>query len=240
MAFWHSWSCVAMVIQIVLVINGGTDVNAVTTEGDPGLVTRLIRLFSYFTIQSNLLVLASAALIVWSPDGDSPWRRVLRLDALLGIVVTGLVYDTILAPLVHPTGLALWITIAFHYFSPWLTVDRLAAVRPPATIRRPHGGAGPSSGRPLWIAYTFAHGAVSDWYPYPFLDVTEIGYGRALRNTVVVLHRRRRAGARVRVARPAAAGVERAILGKGEERRHQGVIAACPSSRREIRAISAA
>ena len=106
---WHAVLAlvvlVAMIVQIVLVVNGGTDVNAVTTEGDPGLGTRLIRLFSYFTIQSNLLVLASATLIVWNPPADSPWHRILRLDALLGIVVTGLVYDTVLAPLVHPTGL---------------------------------------------------------------------------------------------------------------------------------------
>lgn len=31
------------------------------------------------------------------------------------------------------------------------------------------------------------HGAFTDWYPYPFLDVTEIGLGAALRNGVVVV-----------------------------------------------------
>jgi hypothetical protein len=34
----------------------------------------------------------------------------------------------------------------------------------------------------LYIAYTLAHGAVSDWYPYPFIDVVELGYPTALRN----------------------------------------------------------
>jgi hypothetical protein len=177
---------VAMIGQIVLVFQGGTDVNAVTTEGDPGLGTRLVRLFSYFTIQSNLLVLASALMIAYRPDGDGSWRRVLRLDALLGIVVTGLVYETVLAPLVHPTGPALWITIAFHYFSPWFTVIGWVLFGPrPRIDDRTLGWA---FGWPvLWIAYTFAHGAATGWYPYPFLDVTEIGYARALRNTTVVL-----------------------------------------------------
>src|SRR5918994_1579371 len=124
---WHAVLALvvllAMIVQIVLVVNGGTDVNA-----------------------------------------------------LLGIVVTGLVYDTVLAPLVHPTGLALWITIAFHYFAPWWTVIGwlLFGPRPrfdDRTVVRAF--AWPA----LWIAYTFARGAVSDWYPYPFLDVTEIGYG---------------------------------------------------------------
>jgi hypothetical protein len=26
------------------------------------------------------------------------------------------------------------------------------------------------------------HGAIGHWYPYPFIDVTAIGYGAALRN----------------------------------------------------------
>ena len=37
-----------------------------------------------------------------------------------------------------------------------------------------------------WVAYTFARGAVVDWYPYPFLDVTQVGYPRALVSTAVV------------------------------------------------------
>lgn len=39
----------------------------------------------------------------------------------------------------------------------------------------------------LWLVYTFVHGAISDWYPYPFLRVTDIGYPVALRNTAFVL-----------------------------------------------------
>jgi hypothetical protein len=54
---WHAVLAlvvlVAMIVQLVLVFNGGTDVNAVTTEGDAGLGTRLIRLFSYFTIRKG-------------------------------------------------------------------------------------------------------------------------------------------------------------------------------------------
>jgi hypothetical protein len=39
----------------------------------------------------------------------------------------------------------------------------------------------------LWLVYTFTQGAFTDWYPYPFLDVTTIGYGTATRNALVVL-----------------------------------------------------
>ena len=39
----------------------------------------------------------------------------------------------------------------------------------------------------VWLAYTFVHGALSGWYPYPFLNVAKIGYPAALANTVAVL-----------------------------------------------------
>src|SRR5580698_9378700 len=50
----------AMITQIVVLVHGEADVNAVTSEASIGLAVRLVRLFSYFTIQSNLLVLALA------------------------------------------------------------------------------------------------------------------------------------------------------------------------------------
>jgi hypothetical protein len=37
----------------------------------------------------------------------------------------------------------------------------------------------------LWFAYTLARGSVVHWYPYPFVDVSEHGYGRVLLNGVV-------------------------------------------------------
>ena len=37
-----------------------------------------------------------------------------------------------------------------------------------------------------WIGYALALGALTDWYPYPFMDVVEIGYPTALRNLAFV------------------------------------------------------
>jgi hypothetical protein len=48
---------------------------------------RLGRLVSYFTIESNLLVLAAAVSLVLAPGRDGRLWRVLRLDALLGVVI---------------------------------------------------------------------------------------------------------------------------------------------------------
>src|ERR1700743_1028566 len=104
-----------------LLAHGKTDLSATGDQG-VSVPVRLGRLVSYFTIESNLLVLAAAISLVLNPDRDGRLWRVLRLDALLGIVITGLVFGLILADLVHPTGLGAWVNAGFHYFSPWWTL----------------------------------------------------------------------------------------------------------------------
>ena len=187
---WHAVLALvvgaSMITQVVLIIHGGTDVNTVTTEGNAGLTVRLVRLFSYFTIQSNLFVLALAVSLVLNPSRDGRLWRVVHADALLGIIITGLIFATVLARLVHPHGVAAWVNAGFHYFSPaaallgWL----LFGPRP----RLDWATLGWLWVWPLlWIGYTFAVGAATKWYPYPFLDVQLHGYSIALRNTVGVV-----------------------------------------------------
>ena len=38
-----------------------------------------------------------------------------------------------------------------------------------------------------WFAYTLARGADVDWYPYPFVDVSTVGYGGALGRSVLLV-----------------------------------------------------
>lgn len=35
-----------------------------------------------------------------------------------------------------------------------------------------------------WLVYTLIRGAIVDWYPYPFIDVVEHGYGVVLLNAL--------------------------------------------------------
>lgn len=177
---------VSFVTQVVLVVTGGADANSGRVEAHISVAQRLVRLLSYFTIQSNLIVLAVALCLVLNPGRDGVIWRVVRLDALLGIVITGLVFDIVLAPLVQLTGVALWVTIGFHYVAPWLTLAAwlLFGPRPRIDWRT----VGYAFIWPLaWIGYTFGHGAIGGWYPYPFLDVGLHGYPVALRNTAFVV-----------------------------------------------------
>lgn len=174
----------SLAIQLVLIFTGGADANSGEVEGSVGV--RLWRLFSFFTIQSNLIVLAAALVLAWRPSYDSPRWRVLRLDSLLGIVITGLVFAIVLAPKVHLTGAALAATIGFHYISPWATLAAWLVFGPRPRLTWTTITA--AFAWPIaWLLYIFIQGTFTNWYPYPFLDATEIGLPAALRNAFFVL-----------------------------------------------------
>lgn len=188
---WHAALAVviaaSLVVQIYLLLFRGTDV---TTGAENELVsvgTRLVRLFSYFTIQSNLFVLGVALTLTINPNRDGPVWRVMRLDALLGIAITGIVFITVLSHLVvHHSTAAVWTNAGFHYISPVAAVLGwiLFGPRPRITWSVV---AWAFVWPVLWTGYTLAHGAVSGWYPYPFLNAAKLGYALALRNVGLVL-----------------------------------------------------
>jgi hypothetical protein len=181
--YW--WALLVVVVAVSL------SVEFVLTIADPAdettsIATRVIRFFSYFTIQSNLLVLGAALLLIPRPGHDGGLWRVVRLASLLGITVTGLIYVVVLAPLNDPEGLRVWTNAGEHYVAPVLTVVGwlIFGPRPRITV----GVVGWALSWPVvWIGYTLAHGAASGWYPYDFLDVSHLGYVVALRNLMFVV-----------------------------------------------------
>jgi hypothetical protein len=141
--------------------------------------------FSYFTIQSNLLVAIAAVGLALAPDRDGALWRVLRLDGLIGISVTGVVYTTVLRVPDHLHGWAAATDAVFHYAVPLATVLGWLAFgpRPRCDVRTVAW----SLVWPVaWIIYTLLHGSVTHWYPYPFIDVTVHGYGLVLLNAFAV------------------------------------------------------
>lgn len=163
----------ALVLQTVLVVTG----DSVLAETEvPPLLTRLGRLVSYFTIQSNLLVAVTALQLARDPLRDGRWWRPVRAAALVGITVTGLVHFVLLRPLLDLQG-ASWVADKMlHMVVPVLAVAGwlLAGPRP----RAPWRDALLALAWPVaWLVWTLVVGAVSGWYPYPFLDVGEKGAG---------------------------------------------------------------
>lgn len=175
----------AVLVQLVLVARG-TDVLVPENGAAASTATRIVRFFSYFTIQSNLLVILTAASLALRPRMDGRVWRVLRLDALVGITVTGIVYATLLAPLVNLSGLAGVTDKVFHYAIPVLAVVGWVLFGP-----RPRVDRGVVIRSLIWpllyMVYIAAFGAATGWYPYPFIDVVSLGYGRVLVNALGIL-----------------------------------------------------
>ncbi|WP_229073242.1 Pr6Pr family membrane protein [Actinoplanes sp. DH11] len=183
---WHGLLAVvvlgSLVTQIVLTAQGSPDADGVTQPA----VIRFVRLFSYFTIQSNILLLIVAVTLSLNPDRDGRLWRVVRLDAVLGMIITGLVYATVLAGTANPAGAGWWSNLGFHYVAPWWALLGWLVFGPRSRMDKRTlwwAVAWPV----VWIGYTFAHGAVTDWYPYPFASVTDIGYGAAVRNMAFIV-----------------------------------------------------
>jgi hypothetical protein len=154
--------------------------------GLAGALGRVIDYASYFTILSNIVVAVVVTVLARHPGRDTPLLRVLRLDSLLMIVITGLVYAVVLAPTAHNTGWQVVGNFFVHQATPVLTVVVWLVVGPRGWIRW--------STIPLamilplvWLAYTLTRGVVIGGYPYPFLDVVRHGYGQVAINVLGVL-----------------------------------------------------
>lgn len=154
-------------------------------KGGP-LFTRLLRMFSFFTIQANILSMIVSAVLARGPNRESTALRILWQSALIGITITGIVYSTVLARTHEPKG---WEQIStntiFHYIVPIMMVIGWLVFGPRPQMNR-MVVLSALIWPVLWLGYTLAHGAASKWYPYPFVDVTTHGYGRVAINCVLV------------------------------------------------------
>ncbi len=168
--------------QLILVIRG---FKAVTDVAAPGVGTGIIRFFSYFTVESNMLVAWTALTLALRPEIDGALWRVLRMNTIIGITVTGLVAWFILRPLQNLQGPALLADRLLHIVCPAVAVIGWILFGPRGRI----------SIRVLWLslvfpiswlAYTLVRGAIVDWYPYPFIDVIKHGYASVTVNCVIL------------------------------------------------------
>ena len=147
---------------------------------------RLFNVFAYFTIQSNLLLGGTALVLALWPDRTrGAVFKTLRLNGVLCIAVTGIVYHAVLAGLDELSGWAWVSNFLLHTAAPiagvlgWL----LFGPRGQTDWRI----VGWSIVYPLlWLAFTLIRGEFVHFYPYPFVNVDEHGYGRVLLNCLLV------------------------------------------------------
>lgn len=166
-----------------------------TAQGNGGAVNGMVFTLSYFTVWSNIFALIINWTLFAKPDRDGKGFRWLRMTSLVMIVITGLIYALILAPLANPKGIDVYTNMGFHYIVPWATLlgFLLFGPRPRFTMDLvwkmmliPI----------LWLIYTLIHGAATTspparnlalvdgiqptiqgepqhWYPYSFINVND-------------------------------------------------------------------
>jgi hypothetical protein len=164
----------ALTAQLYLII-----VNRVASI--PETITRY---FSFFTILTNLIVVFCCTFILLKPKSHtgSFFSRPDTLTAIaVYITVVGIVYNTVFRFLWNPQGLQLIVDELLHSVIPllfiilWFLLTRKAVLKWKNIFP--------------WLLYPFAYiisilirGAFSGFYPYPFINVTELGYSKVLVN----------------------------------------------------------
>lgn len=168
----------ALVLQLILVIQGH---RVLDETNRPDLATRLIRYCSYLTIWANALVAWSSLNLALGRDRDTRLWRALRMDAVVLILLAGVVHFFLLRPHLDLHGWDLVADRSLHMVVPLVAVAGWAAFGPRG--RMAGVDLGPFLVLPIaWLAYTLARGEIVEWYPYPFIDVNEHGYGVVLLN----------------------------------------------------------
>ena len=146
----------------------------------------VLNFFSYFTIQSNLIGIVVLLLLAARTRDPRPWwLEWLRGAATVYLTITFVVVILLLSNV--DVGLQLvWVDVVLHKVTPIVLVaDWLLD---PPTVRLTRRDALGWLVFPLiWLVYTMVRGPIAGWYPYPFLDPANGGYGQVAITSLVIL-----------------------------------------------------
>ena len=178
--------CIIAWFALLLQLN--LSVGMTAASGKPALMGIVIYL-GYFTVLTNLFVALALLLPLVAPDsgvGGFAARPTVQGCAVNSILLVGIGYHLLLRHVWNPQGMQWIADMLLHYVMPilfflhWLLVlpgHRLAWSAPLVWCVYPVG----------YIVYALVRGEVLQSYPYPFIDVTTLGYGGALVNAFGLL-----------------------------------------------------
>jgi hypothetical protein len=159
---------------------------------------------SYFTVLTNLLIcvsltFSSMASSASSASSGSPtssgsstssdkWfsRPSVVAGIATSITFVGLSYHFLLRHTWNPQGAQLLADVLLHYVIPALYVLYWWFVSSKAALRWTH----PlfwSLYPTVYLVYALIRGSIQGSYPYPFIDVAKLGYGRTMLNSLALL-----------------------------------------------------
>jgi hypothetical protein len=140
-------------------------------------------LLGYFTILTNVLVALVFFTIAFAGEESCP--PYVLAGTTLSIVLVGVIYYLLLHGLVELSAFSLVADVLLHLLSPvlaplyWLSMAVKGRLRWLDPL--------------LWAVYPLAYffyallrGALTSKYPYPFIDVAQLGWPRTLVNACVI------------------------------------------------------
>ncbi|MGG7466372.1 Pr6Pr family membrane protein [Plantibacter sp. YIM 135347] len=140
-----------------------------------------VNFFSYFTILSNALAAIALIIGAWfsfRTKIDPPWFNLLLAGIVTYMATTGVVYNLLLRNISLDQGATLgWSNEVLHLYAPIYLV--LVWILAPGKSRLEWRQLWAIIAFPLvWSVYTMIRGAITGWYPYPFLNPAQPGgYG---------------------------------------------------------------
>ena len=169
-------------IQLYLILLGRWELGA-------SLLGGLVNFFSFFTVLTNTLV---AVVLTWElTPRQSPARRWFLLPGVrsgiaVSIALVSLAYNLLLRHLWQPEGWQFVADELLHDVMPLLYIVYWWLYVPKGSLRLGHIG--------LWMiyplvyfAYVLLRGDLLAAYPYPFIDVANLGYPQVFINAGGIL-----------------------------------------------------
>lgn len=174
------WSAILLqgYLSLRLAVDNGRSIGA-------GIVIYL----GFFTVLTNILAalaLAAPLLTPHSTIGKFFSRPGVNTAIAACIAMVGMVYSLLLRHIWNPQGLQLVVDIALHDVMPVLFLVYWWIAVPKSELRwtdifswmlYPVG----------YLLYSLVRGALTGLYPYPFIDVNTLGYGKILVNAAAML-----------------------------------------------------
>ncbi|MFG0631718.1 Pr6Pr family membrane protein [Pseudomonas sp. xss_2] len=174
------WSGLSVQVYLVLLARW---------QEQASLIGGLINVFGFFTVLTNTLVASVLSYAAFGhPSAAKRWflSPAVSSGIAASIALVALAYSLLLRHLWHPQGWQWLADELLHDLMPLLFVVYWWRVVPKGSLRFWHLG--------LWSLYPALYFAFALWrgheigvYPYPFIDVAELGYAQVLVNALAVL-----------------------------------------------------
>lgn len=168
----------ALIVQFYLII----------ANRQTPIAEAITRYFTFFTILTNILVAVCSTVLLLKPalGWGEFFSKTTTLTAIaVDIIIVGAVYNTVLRALWKPEGMQRVVDELLHLVVPVLFAIFWLAFVPKGRLQWGNIF--------LWTMYPIAYlvivlirGAFSGYYPYPFLDVTKLGYAQTLLNSIFI------------------------------------------------------